>query len=149
MTASSDQPERGRPAWKTILRSSLDGALIGAGAGIAYAIAVALYGAVASAPNWEGFAGVAAVAGLVAVPVGIALGTVFGTAFGLAARLGLRHLPWVECAVVAVFGGLVLALVITGSGQVNSGVLVWGAGPLVAGVPAAALHGWRLQRRTA
>ena len=151
MNASSDQPGRGRPARGTILLwSSLDGALIGAGAGIAYGIVIGLCGSVGvAAPTASGFAGLATVVSIVAVPVGFVLGTVFGTGFGLAAWTGLRHLAWLEVAVVAVFGGLVLALAITGSGHVNSGFLAWTAGPLVAGVPAAALHGWRAQRRVA
>ena len=148
MTASSGQPERGRPARGTVLlRSSLDGALIGAGAGIVYGIVIGLCGSVGAAPTVSGFAGLATVASMVAVPVGLVLGTVFGTGFGLAAWTGLRHLAWLGVAVVAVFGGLVLALAITGSGHVSSGLLAWTAGPLVAGVPAAALHGWRAQRR--
>lgn len=150
MTASSDRPERGRPARGTILvRSSLEGALLGAGAGIVYGVVIGLYGSVGAAPTVSGFAGLATVVSLVAVPVGIVLGTVFGTGFGLAAWAGVRHLAWLEVAIVAVFGALVLALAVTGSGHVSSGLLAWGAGPLVAGVPAAALHGCRAQRRVA
>lgn len=151
MTPSSDQPERGRPARVTVLvRSSLDGALIGAGAGIMYGIVIALFASVGvAAPTVSGFAGLAVVVSIVAVPAGIVFGTIFGTVFGLVAWTGLRHLAWLEVAVVAVFGGLVLAVSVTGSGHVTSGFLAWTAGPLVAGVPAAALHGWRAQRRIA
>ena len=151
MTPSFDQPERGRTARGTVLlRSSLDGAWIGAAAGIAYGIVIGL-GASAgvAAPTALGFAGLAAVVSMGAVPVGVVLGTVFGAVFGLVAWTGIRRLAWLEVAVVAVFGGLVLALAIIGSGQVNSGFLAFSTGPLVAGVPAAALHGWRAQRRAA
>jgi hypothetical protein len=147
--ASFDQPEPGPARGTVLLRSTLDGALIGAGAGMVYGIVVGLWGSVGPAPTLSGFLGLATVAGLVAVPAGIALGAVFGAGFGLAALARVRHLAWLEVAVVAVFGGLILALAIAGSDGVISGLLAWTAGPLLVGMPAAALHGWRSQRRVA
>lgn len=149
MTASFDRPEPALSRRTVLVRSILDGVLIGAGTGVVCGIVVGLWGSAGSAPTMSGFSGLAAVAALVAVPTGIALGAVFGAGFGFAALAGVRHLVWIEAAVVAVLGGVVLALAIVGSGGVNSGLLAWTAGPLLIGAPAAALHGWRAQRRTA
>lgn len=154
MTASSGQPRRGLPPRRTVLlRSCRDGALIGAGAGVAYATVIGVCGGLGGglvggpAAALSGIATLAVVAGLVAVPAGVVLGTVFGTAFGLAAWTGLRRPVLLEVVVTAVFGVLVLALTTIGAHDVSSGALAWSSGPLVAGVPAAVLHGWRVQRR--
>lgn len=149
MTASFDRPEPAFSRRRVLLRSILDGVLIGAGAGAVHGIVVGLWGSAGSAPTSSGFSGLAAVVALVAVPTGIVLGAVFGAGFGFAALAGVRHLVWIEAAVVAVLGGAVLVLAIVGSGGVNSGLLAWTAGPLLIGTPAAALHGWRSQRRAA
>ena len=149
MTASFDRPEPAFSRRTVLLRSILDGVLIGAGTGIVYGIVVGLWGSVGSVPTLSGYFGLATVVALVAVPTGIVLGAAFGTGFAFAALAGVRHLAWIEAAVVATFGALVLILAIVGSGDVSSGVLAWTAGPLLIGAPAAALHGWRSQRRAA
>ncbi|MCX2730627.1 hypothetical protein OOZ19_10270 [Saccharopolyspora sp. NFXS83] len=136
-----------------LLRSTGDGVVLGAAAGVVYALMIGLGALVepllsaGSAPGASGFSGLVAVAIVVTVPVGSVLGAVFGTGFGIAAASGVRHLAGIEAAVVAVFGGVVLTAAITGSEHVTSGVLAWTIGPLVAGVPAAAWHGRRSQRR--
>ncbi|MFC7341649.1 hypothetical protein [Saccharopolyspora griseoalba] len=132
-----------------LLRSTVDGAWIGAGAGLVCGILIGIWGGAGAAPISSGFLGLASVAGLVAVPTGTALGAVFGAGFGVAALAGVRRLVRFETAVVALFGGLVLLLAITGSSGVSSGLLAWIAGPLLLGTPAAALHGWRAHRRVA
>lgn len=143
-----DQPDPGAgpSAGTRIVRSAVEGLVIGAGAGMVYAIVIATWGGVSS---WSvsGFLGLALLSGLVAVPVGLVLGTGFGIIFGALLRK-VRRPALMEVSVVAVFGGLVLALVATGADDVSSGILAWGGGPLLAGVPAAALHGYRHQRRT-
>ncbi len=126
--------------------------MIGAGAGLVYAIVVAAWGSVAATPSVSGlftmtFFTMTLVAGLVAVPTGVALGAGFGIVFGIIMLLKVQHLVWVEASVVAVFGGIVLTAAILGVGGVSGAVLAWTGGPLLVGVPAAALHGYRLQRR--
>lgn len=147
MTASPDRAGSG-PARRTFLvRSTLDGALLGACSGIVHGVAVGPWGSTGAAPTASALAGLAAVVALVSAPVGLVLGTVLGVGFGLVARTGVRHLALFEAAVVAVVGGLVLGSAVAGSEPASSGALAGTAGPLVAGVPAAALHGWRAQRR--
>lgn len=114
-----------------------------------YGIVVGLVASIGPAPTWSGFLGLAIVVDLVAVPAGIVLGAILGAGFGLAAVPGTRHLALLEGGIVAVFGVLILALAIAGAHGVNGGVLAGTAGPLVVGAPAAALHGWRSQRRLA
>jgi hypothetical protein len=124
-----------------------DGAWIGAGAGVAYAIVIAFCGSIGGKPSFSGFVGLAVVGGLVAVLTGVMLGAGSGLVFGGIALTKVPRLPWVEASVVAILGAVLILLAISESGGANSATLAWTGGPLVAGVPGAALHGYRLQRR--
>lgn len=93
MTASSGQPGRGLPPRRTVLlRSCRDGALIGAGAGGAYATGIGVCGGLGGglvggpAAALSGMATLAVVAALVAVPAGVVLGTVYRTSASGPAR---------------------------------------------------------------
>lgn len=133
----------------TLLRSAIDGALIGAGAGVAYGLVVALWGSVGAEASVSGFVGVAVIAGMVAALTGLVAGAVFGSVFGAVALSGVRRLVLLEVSVVAVVGIGAISLAAIGAGGITSALLAWTAGPLVAGVPAAALHARGLRRRIA
>lgn len=132
---------------RIVLRSTLDGILIGAGAGIVHALVIALRGGLGAVPSASGVIGVALLAALVGTPVGAVLGAIFGAVFGLVALTRPRHLGRLEVSTVALFGVLVLAAAIAGRGGVTTGLLAWTAGPLLIGTPAAALHARRARRR--
>ncbi|MEU5846304.1 hypothetical protein [Saccharopolyspora shandongensis] len=67
--------------------------------------------------------------------------------FGAVSLFRVRRVVLLEVSVIAILGIVIILLAATGAGGVTSTLLLWTAGPLVAGVPAAALHGRRLRRR--
>ncbi|MEV0053569.1 hypothetical protein AB0H34_24090 [Saccharopolyspora shandongensis] len=130
-----------------LLLSVMDGALIGVGAGAGYGLVVALLGSIGPNRSFSGFLGLAIIGGIVAALTGLVAGVVFGTIFGAVSLFRVRRVVLLEVSVIAILGIVIILLAATGTGGVTSALLLWTASPLVAGVPAAALHGRRLRRR--